>query len=164
MFMVTYLKPVRVATSIPADWPCQLRFYQSLQNSCIFCKQCRARSDTDFCSIWLGATPVAKAPFMAYEPPHDKTNKMAVWSESSLCAQWVAEDPSFLHADSKDSDQTGQMPRLIWVFAGCTSHFVGFVMRRLICAKGIFLMCDANDVEILMALLNFRLILQMKDW
>ena len=28
-----------------------------------------------------------------------------VWSESSLCAQWVAKDPSFLHADSEDSDQ-----------------------------------------------------------
>ena len=25
-----------------------------------------------------------------------------VWSESSLCAQWVAKDPSFLDADSKD--------------------------------------------------------------
>ena len=54
-----------------------------------------------------------------------------VWSESSLYAQWVAKDPSFLHADSEDSDQTGQMPRLIRVFAGCTWHFVGFVMRRL---------------------------------
>ena len=40
-----------------------------------------------------------------------------VWSESSLCTQWVAKDPSFLHADSEDSDQTGRMPRLIWVFA-----------------------------------------------
>ena len=48
-----------------------------------------------------------------------------------LCAQWVAKDPSFLHADSKDSDQTERMPRLIWVFAGRTCHFVGFVMRRL---------------------------------
>ena len=55
-----------------------------------------------------------------------------VWSESSLCVQWVAEDPIFLHADSEDSDQTGRMPKLIWVFAG-RSHFVGFVMRRLIC-------------------------------
>ena len=41
--------------------------------------------------------------------------------QSSLCAQWVAKDPSFLHADSEDSDQTGWMPRLIWVFAGHTS-------------------------------------------
>ena len=40
--------------------------------------------------------------------------------QSSLCAQWVAKDPSFLHADSKDSDQTGWMSRLIWVFAGRT--------------------------------------------
>ena len=54
-----------------------------------------------------------------------------VWSESSLCAQWVAKDSSFLHADSEDSGQTGRMPRLIWVFAGHTCHFVGFVMSWL---------------------------------
>ena len=44
-----------------------------------------------------------------------------VWSESSLCAQWVGKDPSFLPVESKDSDQAGQMPRLIWVFAGHTA-------------------------------------------
>ena len=32
--------------------------------------------------------------------------------ESLLCAQWVAKGPRFLHADSKDSDRTGRMPRL----------------------------------------------------
>ena len=48
---------------------------------------------------------------------------------SSLWAQWVAKHPSFLHADSEDSDQIG---RMIWVSAGRTCHFVGFVMRRLI--------------------------------
>ena len=32
-----------------------------------------------------------------------------VWSESWLCTQWVAKVPSFLHADSEDSDQTGRM-------------------------------------------------------
>ena len=66
------------------------------------------------------------------EPRPDKTNKVnvrpaktqislgirPVWPGSSLCAQWVPKGPSFLHADSKDSDQTGRMPRLIWVFAG----------------------------------------------
>ena len=73
------------------------------------------------------------------EPPHDITNKMTVQqaktpislgirpvrSESSLCAQWVAKDLSFLRTDSEDSNQTGRMPRLIWVFAR-RSHFVGF--------------------------------------
>ena len=39
---------------------------------------------------------------------------------SSLCTQWVAKYPRFLHAISKDFDQTGRMPRLIWVFAGRT--------------------------------------------
>ena len=36
-----------------------------------------------------------------------------------------------LWAHSEDSDQTRQMPRLIWVYIGCTGHFAGFVMRRL---------------------------------
>ena len=30
----------------------------------------------------------------------------------------VAKDPSFLYADSEDSDQTGRIPRLIWDFVG----------------------------------------------
>ena len=43
-----------------------------------------------------------------------------VWSESLLCAQWVSKGSARLQADSKDSDQTGRMRRLIWVFAGRT--------------------------------------------
>ena len=46
----------------------------------------------------------------------------------SLRAQLVANDPMLLHADSEDSDQAGRMPRLIWVFAGHTVLFVGFVL------------------------------------
>ena len=38
-----------------------------------------------------------------------------------------------LHAASEDFDQTGRMTRLTWGFAGRADHFVGFVMRRLIC-------------------------------
>ena len=34
----------------------------------------------------------------------------------------------FLHVDSKDSDQTGQMPRLILVFAG--AHAILLVLSR----------------------------------
>ena len=52
-----------------------------------------------------------------------------VRSESLLYTHWVAQDPGFLHVNSNDSDQTGQMPSLIWVFAGRTGYFVGFVMR-----------------------------------
>ena len=79
------------------------------------------------------------------EPPHDKIDKMTVrpektqislgirpvWLESSLSA-WRKLGPLAAHWEhSEDSDQTGRMPRLIWVFAGCTCHFVGFDMRRL---------------------------------
>ena len=39
-----------------------------------------------------------------------------VWSESLLCTQWVARNPSFVHADSKDwSDWTDAQANLCWV-------------------------------------------------
>ena len=34
-------------------------------------------------------------------------------NQSLLCVQWVIKDPSFLHADSEDSEQTDLMYRLI---------------------------------------------------
>ena len=77
---------------------------------------------------------------------HDKTNKMhvhlakiqiglgirPVWSEPSLSAWRKLRFLATHWADSEDSDQTGRMPGLIWVFVGCTCHFVGFVLRQLI--------------------------------
>ena len=52
-----------------------------------------------------------------------------VWSESSLSA-WRNIGSSATHwAPCQDSDQTGQMPRLFWVFAERNNLFVGFVMR-----------------------------------
>ena len=68
-----------------------------------------------------------------------------VWSESLLWARWVAKDPRFPHADSEDSDQTGRMPRLIWVFAGHTFHFVGFVVLRLKCFSDYFRPYSSSD-------------------
>ena len=64
----------------------------------------------------VGSTLVASP---TYDPQTYKTNKMTCApSENSdqpghPPSQWVAEDPIFLHADSEDSDQTGQMSRLI---------------------------------------------------
>ena len=55
-----------------------------------------------------------------------------VWAESSLSAWRKIGSLAINWAHSEDSDQTGRMPRLIWVFVGRTCHFVGFVMRRLI--------------------------------
>ena len=85
---------------------------------------------------------------LTFEPPRDKTNNITVrraktqislgirpvWSESLLSALRKLGALASRWAHSKDSDQTGRMPRLIWVFAG-RRHFVSFVMRRLICDK-----------------------------
>ena len=46
----------------------------------------------EYTDLETGKTP--------FEPPDDKTNKMAC--TPSACAQWVAKDPIFLHADSED--------------------------------------------------------------
>ena len=53
--------------------------------------------------------------YETFELPHGKTNKITAPREdqSSLCIQWVAKDPGFLPADSKDFDQNGRMPRLM---------------------------------------------------
>ena len=82
---------------------------------------------------------------ITYEPWHDKTSKenvrpakiqislgiRPVWSESSLSA-WRKLGSLATHwVHSEDSDQTGRMPRLRWVFAVHTVT-VGFVMLRLI--------------------------------
>ena len=53
-----------------------------------------------------------------------QTNKMACVSK---------EDSD--QAGQPKTNQTGRMPRLIWVFAGRTNHFVGFVMERLILCR-----------------------------
>ena len=84
-----------------------------------------------------------------------------VWSESSLSA-WRKLGSSATHwAHSEDSDQTGRMPRLIcsdqtgrtprliWVFAGRTCHFVGFLMRRLICRLYSLMTCSAQRFQYL---------------
>ena len=94
-----------------------------------------------------------------YEPPHDKTNKMTmrpakiqislgirpVWSETSLCAQRVAKDPSFLHADSEDwSDREDAQADVSLPWAH--SHFVGFVMRWLISAEMWIFQCRGKMI------------------
>ena len=80
--------------------------------------------------------------FKLIKSPYDETNKMTlrpaktqtrlsicpVWSESSFSA-WRKLGLLATHcAHSEDSDQTGRMLRLIWVFSGRTGRIVGFVM------------------------------------
>ena len=81
-------------------------------------------------ALWLPME--VQLPTNRIELWHDKTNKMSVrpaktqislsirpvWSESSLCTQYVAKDTSLLHADSEDwSDWADAQADLI--FTGC---------------------------------------------
>ena len=55
----------------------------------------------------------------------------SAWASTWVISLCVCLIPRILHADSKDSDKTGRMPRLVWVFTGCTGNFVGFVVLWL---------------------------------
>ena len=48
-----------------------------------------------------------------FEPHRDKTNKMASAPSEDSDQSGQLKEPSFLQADSEDSDQTVRMPRLI---------------------------------------------------
>ena len=84
--------------------------------------------------FWLIVLASLRPARKTIEPRHDKTNKVSlrpaktqislgirpVWLESSLSARGSIGSLTTHWADSEDSDQTGRMPRLIWVFAGRT--------------------------------------------
>ena len=89
----------------------------------------------DLCAQWNLRSAWASAQSdQSLRCPHAETlsyplcTQRRLWSESSLCAEWVAKDPSFLHAHSEDSDPAGRMSRLIWDFAGRTSFFFFLVL------------------------------------
>ena len=83
------------ASSVYGDLTCSVH---TVNNLCMFnCK----------CHFYLcNRGPYVRLTFVP--------NMLSSWNKD------IIKDPSFLHADSEDSDQTGRMPRLIWVFAGHT--------------------------------------------
>ena len=96
--------------------------------------------DWEVTSVCCKCSPVNRQEKVIIVPQHDKTNKMA-------CATTDDSDqpgypPSLISLRSigssaahwghcENSDQTGRMPRLIWVFTGSPYHFVVFFMRWL---------------------------------
>ena len=86
---------------------------------------------------------------------HGKTNKMIVrpaktqislgicpvWSESSLSAWWNLGSLATCWAHSEDSDQTGRMRRLIWIFAGRTLILLVLSCRGSYVLHGVYSIC-----------------------
>ena len=71
------------------------------------------------------------------EPAHDKTYDKTfafstVWSESSLISCALYSRHGLSRGINENPCHTGWVYRLIWVFAGHTGLFVGFVVRLLI--------------------------------
>ena len=70
-------------------------------------------------------------------------NDHVSWTKIEAMCRYIYPTPSMFQryqllgslathwAHSEDSDQTGRMPRLIWVFSGRSCNFVGFIMKRL---------------------------------
>ena len=131
------------------------------------------------------ATNELKNSMIGDQPQHNKTNNMACApSEDSnqpghqlslislhcVLSRQIYNDPMLLHADSEDSDQTGRMPRLIWVWV-CWVH-------RSICwfchaAAHIMYLIQTIHSDILLLQKNFHLFqtacnkqnkLQVRHW
>ena len=115
----------------PSSW-----WWTSMPELTVKCWNRFAQSTTFVWQLAFRLTGLEFARFvnmpMPKEPPCDKTNKVSVrpaktqislgirpdWSESSLSA-WRKLATHWAH--SEDSDQTGRVPRLIWVLAGHTA-------------------------------------------
>ena len=88
---------------------------------------------------------IPSVPEKQIEPPHDKTSNMACApSEDSdqpgqtpsltrvfAVASGAAKDPSFLHADSEDSVQTGRMP-FCWFCHEAAQYYMNRSIAKLI--------------------------------
>ena len=128
--------------------PTKLKSYVERRTDCALLK---SKLDAAWNWQWISITisPNRPKPWVLpsdrdldiYMPQHEKQTKCSeypaktqirlgesaqcpVWSGSSLCAECIAKDPRYIHADGEDSDQTGRMLRLIWVFTGRTFYLV----------------------------------------
>ena len=72
----------------------------------------------------------------------------------------MGQDLAIFRKHSEDSDQTGRMPRLSRVFAGRTSHFVGFDTLQLISVKIVrwFSYCFHNFMILTVATAKWNLL------
>ena len=98
-----------------------------------------------------------------FEPRHDKTNTVTVRpaktqislgirpvrSESSLSAWRNLGSLATRWAHSEDSDQTGWMPGLIWVFAGST-----LILLVLSCRGSFMFSCFISSVYLFLGFVN----------
>ena len=82
-------------------------------------------------SIFSELWPFEKLDILNLSARYPENYFRPVWSESSLSAWRKLRSLATNWAHSKDSDQTGWMPRLIWVLAGHTATLLGFVTRWL---------------------------------
>ena len=111
--------------------------YKDLERTNVVWKCCKCDSlNCDSCKFRSYELQINNS-FKPTEPRHDKTNKMSVrpaktqislgirpvWSESSLCAQWVAKDPRFLHADSEDWSESWLGEHSFCWFCHVVAHF-----------------------------------------
>ena len=78
--------------------------------------------------IYHSSCSMTKPTTWPVDPAKTQISLVSLWSTT-----WRRFGPLATHkAHSKDSDQNGCMPRLIWVFTGHIDNFVGLVVLHLI--------------------------------
>ena len=98
--------------------------------------QCRPLSDCSLSGSTLFACPELSLQILSswykYKWASALQNQQNDCRPAKIGSAWASALGPWLPIEcTAKTDQTGRMPRLIWVFTGHTSYFVGFVMRWL---------------------------------
>ena len=134
--------------SLVLFWRVQQNWHWSVvchRTAADYYQKCQSGQGIVLLPIWAAVRQNQQNDMCAQRRLRSSLGICPVWSESSLSASGKFMSLTTHKAHSEDSDPTGWMPRLIWVFTGRTVNFVGFVML-LICQsdKRIVWVLDGN--------------------
>ena len=145
-----YLSHMRTAkaqaTAHPQSCQCQCCLHPQLGTGGSFRQRARDLTPLDGWACAFEKSPILRYLFIwdgSYELQHDKTNRISVcpaktkislgihpvWSESLLSTSRNLGPLATHWTHCLDSDQTGQMPRLIWVLVGLTLILLVFMSQ-----------------------------------
>ena len=116
-----HVRPTKTQISLGISSPGWSESSLGAQSLCWFCREA-AQVCLDWFNVAVNNFSVISQRCLVGRPAKTQISLdiRPVWSESSLSA-WRKLGSLATHwAHSKDSDQTGRLPRLIWVFAGRT--------------------------------------------
>ena len=97
----------------------------------LWSQHCIDRTYSDTLTPYHMSRNVRKRTYGYVHPAKIQISSSCAFVQSSQNLHWahlyICKEANFLHADNEDADQTAQVRRLIWAFAGCICQKVCFL-------------------------------------